>query len=291
VATWALAAVLVEQVAVALSVRVASAANPAGTDPAIAGNAAYFVALMIYLVPHSLVSVSLLTALGTSIARHHTDGDREAVRADVTRGLRILATFTFFATAALIVLAPYLARLVMPRARIPEVESVAPVVIALALGLVPLGAMVLVKRVYFVLEDARGIFFIHIPMALTLVAVSVAGMALDERWWTVCVALGLSLSNVVGLALRGNGLRRRLGGLGGRGVARVHLLAAVAAVVAGSVGFALRVWVMPDLEAVSANPYVMATFVCAVLGVVMGLVYAGMLRSCASRRSTHCCRS
>ena len=52
---------------VLLSVRVATAANPGGADPSIAGNAAYFNALMIYLVPHSLVTVSLLTALGTTI--------------------------------------------------------------------------------------------------------------------------------------------------------------------------------------------------------------------------------
>jgi len=279
VAGWALAAVLVEQAGVMIAVRVASAADPTGANPAIAGNAAYFYALLIYLLPHSVVTVSLLTALGTTIAKHYTGGDAPAVRGDVAKGLRVTGAFTFFATAALIVLAPWLARVVMPTASIDEVRSVGWVVVALAMGLVPLGAMVLVKRVYFVLEDARGIFLIHIPMTITLIAVSYIGMqTLDAKWWTVGVALGLSLSNVVGLALRGGGLRRRIGGLGGRGVARVHILSLLAAVVAAAVGFAMRWWLMPELESASANPYLVGGFVCATIGIVMALVYGLILK-------------
>jgi putative peptidoglycan lipid II flippase len=279
VASWALAAVLVEQAGVMLAVRVASAADPAGDNPAIAGNAAYFVAIMIYLLPHSLVTVSLLTALGTRIAKHYTDGEEEAVRDDVAQGLRVTAAFTFFATAALIVLAPWISRMVMPTASTEVVRSVGWVVVALAVGLVPLGAMVLVKRVYFVLEDSRGIFLIHIPMTITLVAVAYAGMALlDRQWWTVGVALGLSLSNVVGLALRSGGLQRRLGGLGGRRIVRTHLLAFVAAVPAAAVGFALRWWVLPGLESAESNPLLMGAVVCSAVGLAMALVYAAVLK-------------
>ena len=279
VAGWALAAVLVEQAGVIIAVRVASAADPTGANSGIAGNAAYFYALLIYLLPHSVVTVSLLTALGTKIAKHYTGGDAPAVRADVAKGLRVTAAFTFFATSALIVLAPWLARIVMPTASIEEVRSVGWVVVALAVGLMPLGAMVLVKRVYFVLEDARGIFLIHIPMTITLVSVAYLGMkTLDAKWWTVGVALGLSLSNVVGLALRGGGLRRRIGGLGGRGVARVHMVSLLAAVVAALVGFAMRWWVMPELDSASSNPYLVGGFVCATIGIVMALVYGLLLK-------------
>ncbi len=281
VAGWALAAVLVEQVGVTVGVNVASAANPIGNDPGIAGNAAYFNALMIYLVPHSLVTVSLLTALGTTMAKHYAAGDEEATRADVARGLRVTGTFTFFATAALIVLAPMLARLTLPLASLPEVNSVAQVVIALAIGMVPLGAMVLVKRVYFVLEDARGIFFIHIPMAIAWAAVAYIGMVtLDHKWWTVCVALGLTVSNLVGLALRAGGLRRRIGGLRGRGITRLHLIAAFAALVSGLAGWGLTV-VMPTVAEVSGSPQrnvLMGGLVCLVVGLVMAIVYGVVLK-------------
>src|SRR5690606_35525031 len=66
VASWALAAVLVEQVAVALTTRVASEAQArVPGDESIASVAAYDYALAIYLVPHSLVTVSIMTVLLT----------------------------------------------------------------------------------------------------------------------------------------------------------------------------------------------------------------------------------
>ena len=279
IAGWALAAVLVEQVGVTIAVKVASAADPTGASPWIAGNAAYFNALMIYLVPHSLVTVSLLTALGTTVAKHYAAGDIDATRDDVARGLRITATFTSFATAALIVLSPMLARMVLPTVSVDEVASVAWVIIALSLGMVPLGAMVLVKRVYFVLEDARGIFFIHIPMTIAWILTAYGAMWLFQRqFWTFGVALGLTVSNIVGLSLRAGGLRKRLGGLGGRGIARVHWLSALAAVVAGGVGMLIRVYVMPNVDEASSSPILIGGLVCLVVGGVMALVYAAMLK-------------
>ena len=284
IVAWALAAVIVEQIGLAFAVKVATSANPSGADLTIAGPAAYFYALLIYLLPHSLVTVSLLTALNTSMAKKYSGGDIEGVRTDVAKGLRITATFTSFATVALIVLAPWLVRLVLPKVPLDQVNSVAPVLVALALGMVPLGAMVLVKRTYFVLEDARGIFFIHIPMTIAWIVVAYAGKALfDAKWWTVGVALGLSVSNVVGLTLRAGGLRKRLGGLGGRDVTRVHLISALAAIVAGLVGFALRIWVLPPpVDGTSGNivsTYLLGGFVCAVTGIAMAIVYVLILKS------------
>lgn len=278
VAVWALSAVLVEQVAVAFGTRVASAANPGNLDPSIAGNAAYFNALVIYLVPHSLITVSIVTALMTTMSRHFAQGLIDDLRADISRGLRVIATFTFFASAALIVLGPYAVRLALPSAAPEVVRSVAEVLIALSVGLVPLGAMVFVKRVYFVLEDAKGIFFIHIPMALAWMGIAFAIQQLAApRWWTVGVALGLSASNVVGVALRIGGLRRRLGGLDGRRVLRVHIQALVGATAAGLAGWALTV-VLPGAGALTGGVgWIAAAGVCAATGTLMTAVYATVL--------------
>ena len=278
VAGWALAAVAVEQVGVLYATRVTSSANPGGLDPAIAGNAAYFQALALYLVPHSLITVSIATALTTTMSRHYTEGDLPALRGDVSRGLRVIATFTFFATAALIVLAPWMVRLALPTVTPTVVQSVANVVIALAIGLVPLGAMVLVKRVYYVLEDAKGIFYIHIPMALTWMVVAFASQQLlAPAWWTVGAALGMAASNVVGMALRSRGLHRRLGGLDGRRVTRVHLLSAVAAVVAGGVGWAL-VQAFPDVADITRSQvFVMAPLVLVAVALGMAIAYSAVL--------------
>lgn len=282
IAGWALGAVLVEQVGVIVATRVASSASAAAGPGAenIAGNAAYFNAMLVYLVPHSLITVSIATALMTSMARHAAAEDMPAVRADVSRGLRVIATFTFLAAAVLIVLAPWLLRIVLPSESAASIESVAHVLIAMAVGLVPLGAMVLVKRVYYVLEDARGIFFIHIPMTAAWIAVALLGRELLEpQWWTVSVALGMSLSNVVGFSLRIGGLRRRLGGIDGRRVASVHLRALAASLAAGGAGW-LVLQALPRIDEVSGSTWTVvaiAVGVCAGVGIVVTAVYVAAM--------------
>ena len=89
----------------------------------------------------------------------------------------------------------------------------------LALGLVPLGASILVKQAYFALEDGRSVFLIHIPMAIAWIGIAYWVQAqADPRWWVPGVALGLAVSNLVAILLRGWGLRARLGGFDGRRV-------------------------------------------------------------------------
>jgi len=49
-------------------------------------------------------------------------------------------------------------------------------------------------------------------------------------------------------------------------------------VVAALVGFAMRWWVMPELDSASSNPYLVGGFVCATIGIVMALVYGLLLK-------------
>ncbi|WP_430867989.1 murein biosynthesis integral membrane protein MurJ [Demequina aurantiaca] len=251
VISWALAAVVIEQFGVLWATRIAGAAPLAaaaagGNPDEIAGNAAYFQGLLIYLVPHSLITVSIVTALTTSMSRLWAAHDVDGMRAEVSRGLRTIGVFTVLSATVMIVLAPSLVRIVNPTTQPAEVTSVAWVLIGFSIGLVPLGAMVLMKRVYFIFEDARSIFFIHIPMTLALIGVSLAAREfLSPYWWVAGIAVGLSVSNMIGVLLRSRGLRKRLNGLDGRRVLRTYAKATVAAIVAGFAGWGVGL-VLPD---------------------------------------------
>lgn len=284
VAAWALAAVGVEQVGVALTTRVAAAAASAGTQPGvaagaeIAANAAYFQALTLYLVPHSVVTISLATAMYTAMAAHAGRGDMAGLKRDLSHGLRTVGVFTVFATAAMLVLAPYIVALALPTVSGPMVTEIAFVLMALVIGLVPLGATVLFKRVYFVLEDAKSIFFMHIPMTIAWVGVAYGVQALAEpRWWTAGVGLGLAVSNFVGLVLRANGLRRLLGGLDGRRVLTLHLKSLLAAVIAAGVTWPLLRFAPPAEDFVGISGSLGALVVVAIAGAVMLGLYGGGL--------------
>ncbi|MFV0633023.1 murein biosynthesis integral membrane protein MurJ [Demequina sp.] len=275
IAGWGLAAVLVEQVAVLVATQVASAADPTGTSQVIPGNAAYFYAMSLYLVPHSLVTVSIATALFTSMAKHATHDDMASLRMDLSRGMRNTGVFTVFATFAMIVLAPYLVRIAVPSVSASEVTAISQVMTAMLLGLVPLGATVLFKQLYFVLENARAIFFMHIPMALAWMGVAWGVQAtFDNKWWTVGVGLGLAVSNWVGLLLRAGGLRKKLGGIDGRNVLVVHAKALLASLVAAGVGWLVLLAVPEAHELRGWGGLFAAGGIVVGVGLVMCAVYA-----------------
>ena len=279
VATWALGAVVVEQVAVALTSRVATAANPGDLTPEIAGNAAYYDALIVFLVPHSLVTVSIITALFVSMSRLASEHDWVALRHELSRGVRVIGVFTVFASVALAVLAPFIMRVVLPTASPIVIDSVAEVLMVLSLGLIPLGAMVLMKYLYFALEDAKSIFIIHVPMAIAWVGVAYAGRAwMEPRWWAVSVAAGYVASNIIAVALRLAGLRRKLGGLDGRRVAITHLKALFAVIPAGLGGWIVAMLAPGLSELEGATGVAQAALTCAVAGAVMLMLYVAVLR-------------
>ncbi|WP_159451300.1 murein biosynthesis integral membrane protein MurJ [Demequina sp. NBRC 110054] len=278
VVTWALAAVAVEQVGGLAALRVATAVNTDQAE-AIAGNAAYFQAMTIYIVPHSLVTVSLLTALFTSMSRFHTSGNTRGLVGEISRGARVIAVFGVWASATMIVAAGPITRVMMAPSPPDDVAVTIPVLQALSLGLVPLGLMVLVKRVLFVLEDARSIFYIQIPMTIVWVAVAYGVQAVaPARWWTVGVALGLVASNVIAVILRTLTLRKRFGWLDGSRIVPVYaksVLAIIPAVGAGG----LIVWWAPEAATLTGVDGVLTAGALGVaIAVTMFLVYGIILK-------------
>jgi len=282
VAGWALGAVLLDQVGVIVATRVASEAGAVGSelgDVAIAGNAAYFNAMMLYLLPHSLIIVSLLTALATTMSRHAAAEDMAALRSTVARGMRVTTVFGLWSTAVLVALAPAIVRIALPTVEAEVVQAIAYVLMALALGGVPLALQGVFKNVFFALEDARAVFYIQIPVTLVWV-VGMVGLqgVLDPYWWTAGAAFALSIANVVCVVLRGTWVRRRIGGIDGRGYTSLAVRALVAAGASGAVGWSLLRFIpAPDPDDIGPS-LVIAVGALAVLIPLMGVLYWAVLR-------------
>ncbi|MDN4477820.1 murein biosynthesis integral membrane protein MurJ [Demequina sp. SYSU T00039] len=279
VAGWALGAVLLDQVGVLYATRVAGAAPLEDPGSSIAGNAAYFNAMMLYLLPHSLVVVSLVTALATPMARHAAAGDTVALRQTTVRGMRIVTVFSLWSTAVLIGLAPAIVRIALPVQSADEVWAVAQVLMGLALGAVPLGLLLVFKRVFFALEDGRAVFLIQIPVTIAwLGGIFLVHNTLPNRWWTAGVAVALSLSNVIGVALRANGVRVRLGGLDMPTYLWMAARSLVAAGLTGWLGWSLLRFI-PAPDPLDIGRSLLIAFGALVVIVpIMGLVYLALLR-------------
>lgn len=248
VGMWTFAAVLLDQVAVLVTANITSGAPQAASEgvsaAAVAGPGAYSQALMIYLLPHSLVTVSIATALFTGMSAAAAAGDVARVRDIVSRGMRVIGVFTVFATAVFVVLSRPIVKIIVPTLGPESLGAVGNVLAAMALGLAPLGAMVLMKWVYFAFEDGRTVFLIQIPVTIVLViGAGAVWMLAPGQWWAVGAALAMSLSNLVAVLLRIRGMRDRLEGLDLARIVRLHVQLVVSAVIAALLGWlVLHVW-------------------------------------------------
>ena len=240
VASWTVAGLVVGQLGVLVVTRVASAvANTAGGGVGLAGNAVYDNALLVFMLPHSLVTVSLLTALFTGLSARAAANDVPAVRADLSFGLRLVGLFTVIAAAVLIVLAFPLARMLQPGATVQDASALAAVIVAMLLGLPAYGAWAMGQRVFYAYTDARSMFPIQIAMSVIVAVGSLAAQAwAPPRFWVAGAGLSTSVSDVVGALMALSILRRRLAGIDGRGLLRLYLQAAAAAAAAAAAGWA-----------------------------------------------------
>jgi len=274
---WTLGAVALEQIGVVYLKNVTSAAGSTLTASGAiaAGNATFTNALTIYLLPHSLLIVSIVTALFPRMTAAATAGDVDRVRADMSTGLRLVGVFSVFSAAALVVLATPLMKALLPSISTPMVEVGAPVLRALAPGLIALGATVLVKRMYYAFGDGRSIFVIQILATATIAAgMWVATLVLPASQWTVAAAAATAVATWISVLARVNGMRRKLGGIDGYRVLQMYVKAGVAGLISAGIGWALLVALDAGLGTVGWGQAVLA---CSVVGLAMGVAYGVML--------------
>ncbi|WP_240465570.1 murein biosynthesis integral membrane protein MurJ [Cellulomonas iranensis] len=276
VATWTFVGLLIGQIGYVVVSNVAAAAPAAAHDLEVAGNMAYDNAFIIFMLPHSLVTVSLLTALFTRLSARAHDGDVAGVRSDLSTGLRVVGIFTLLAGAGLTVLARPVVQVILPSQPEAAVSAVAGVVVTMALGLPAFGAWSMCQRVYYAYEDARGMVPVQLAMAALVVAGTLLGtVVLPPSWWVAGAGLAMSASYLLGTVLALRALRPRLGGdVDAARVVQTHARAALAVLAAAAVGVA----VLLVVQVVGPGGVVGALVQCAVVGTVMVLVYVGGLK-------------
>jgi len=194
---------------------------------------------LIFMLPHSVVTVSLATAYFTRMSAHARDGDRLALRADISASLRTILMIMTLAVVSLLVVSGPFARLF--GGDDDAVEGMARVLAAYVLGLIPFSVLFVVQRVFYALGDTRTPFFMQCLQAGTFVAGATVVATVPSAWIAVGIALVTSLAGslqtLVGVLL----LRHKLGGIDGRLILRRAALFALAAVPASLVGLLLAV--------------------------------------------------
>ncbi|MGW6789524.1 murein biosynthesis integral membrane protein MurJ [Streptomyces chartreusis] len=209
-AGWLVLLVLANQAAYWVTTRLATTAGLDGGP----GYGAYNNAYALWVVPHGIITVSVVTALMPRMSAAAADGDTAAVRRDVSHALRVSASAVVPAACALFALAQPVMALVFGygRTSAADTAAMAGILMAFAPGLVALSGQYVLSRAFYALSDTRTPFLLNLVIVTLNAGLSLAAAhLLPARWAVTGMAAAYSLALCAGWALTGRVLSRRLG--------------------------------------------------------------------------------
>jgi putative peptidoglycan lipid II flippase len=278
-AVWTVLFVIVNQVAYTVVVRLASS----GTVGGIEGGTGYMVyssAFLIVMVPHSIITVSLATAILPRLSARAAEGDLAGLARTLTGSLRTALAVVLPFAALLPVVAPYIAQVVWGHgAAADDFDSYVPTLALFGPGVVFFTVHYLMLRGFYALERTRTVFFIQCWVAATNIAVAlVLVLNTGATQTSPALVVAYSASYAVGAAISYGVLRRVLGGL--RTGELVRFLVRLLVATAISTGIALAVaWPLHRaIEDSSWLPALLVGGLVTVVDVLAFLVLARLLR-------------
>jgi putative peptidoglycan lipid II flippase len=228
-------------------------------------------AFLIYMLPQGMFSVAIATVLFPSLSRLAVRGDLDGFRATVGRGLRQIAFMLVPAAAVSAVLAEPIVRILYQRGQWHPAQTpvAAACLAAFSAGLVFNGAMLLLNRAFFSLQDN------WVPTAVALANLFL-NAALDFAFYrlgTWGIPLSTAVVNLAGTVVLLVLMRRRIGGIEGARTASATARVALASAAVAAVAYG--VWEPLDAALNRSFPAQVVS-----LGLALGAATATYLGAC-----------
>ncbi|RCG14322.1 murein biosynthesis integral membrane protein MurJ [Streptomyces diacarni] len=188
------------------------------------GYIAYSNAQLIWTMPQSIITVSVMAALLPRLSRAAADGDPGAVRDDISQGLRNSAVAIVPIAFGFLALGIPMCTMIYGSAGVDAARSMGYMLMAFGIGLIPYSVQYVVLRAFYAYEDTRTPFFNTVIVAAVNAAASaLCFLLLPARWAVVGMAASYGLAYLTGVGIAWRRLRDRLGGdLDGRRVVRTY---------------------------------------------------------------------
>ncbi|PRI10738.1 murein biosynthesis integral membrane protein MurJ [Leucobacter massiliensis] len=269
IAAWSLATIAVMQLGGFITNNIVATGSGAGPSTSAMANV-----WLIFMMPHSVIAVSLATAYFTRLSEWGQSGRMGEFIADFSASARQIALVMVFAAVALFAAAPFVARIINFGATPLQVEQFAEALQGYVISLAAYSFLFMVQRAFYALSDTRTPFlFTSVQMGL-VVALSLLLLLAPPARVGMLFALVWSFATIVQAVLATWLLRRKIGAIDGRRISQSlvkFVLAAIPALLAGLlVGWLLRLAV-PGFDAIVAIPFALA------VAAVSGAVYAVLL--------------
>lgn len=270
IAAWSLATITVMQLGGIITNNVVATGSGAGPSTSAMANV-----WLIFMMPHSVIAVSLATAYFTRLSEWGQSGQMKEFRADFSNSTRQIALVMMLAAVALFAAAPFVARIINFDATQLQVDQFSQALQAYVVSLAAYSFLFMVQRAFYALSDTRTPFIftsvqmgivIVLSMLLLLAPASMVGMLFALVW---------SFATIVQAGLAAFMLRRKIGSIDGRRILQSVLRFVAAAIPALAAGL-LTTWLL-NSAVPDANAFFALAFAASVAGVVAA-VYLVMLR-------------
>ena len=216
-ASWAFIFVLISQIGflitVNLATRAAVLAQEQGIDYGV-GYTPYANAYLVMLLPHSIVTISIVTALLPGLSKLAFDKKLSEVRDQLSKALRLTAILTIPASLFFFFFAEEIANAIFFGISEQSAEYIGRVLAAMSLGLIPLSINLVLIRGLNAFENTK--YQVISNLVINLVALTISTWAflnLDVVDITVGLGVALAISYWVGIVCTYYLLRRYSGPL------------------------------------------------------------------------------
>jgi putative peptidoglycan lipid II flippase len=274
--SWTLAMVLVTQIAGIFQSSVASSAVEGRGHGQVASVAASAIAWLIFMLPHSVATVSLATVYFTRISVHVHEGRMQDVRTDLRDGLRIVGLISILSATALITLAYPISRVFV--GEYSATVSLAQVLVAFMVGLLPFSIGFFMQKAFYSLEDTRTPFYITVVQSSLFIVGALAIQQLVEpASRAAALAYLTSAAVTVQAVIAFFVLRKRIGKFAD-GVFATLIRYAIAAAIAGVAGaLTLNAIGGTGIGHFAVRSVATAVIASGIVGVVILVVFVGAL--------------
>lgn len=245
-AGWTLIYVLISQLGYLVTVNVATSAAVRSAQAGITtgvGFTPFTSAYYIMLLPYSIVTISIVTALLPHLSRLAIANDVEEVRKQLIRAIRMVAVVTVPSAVALLLFGPLMTQALYLGISLEDARYIGFVLSALSIGLVAFSINLILIRGFNAFEDTKTQVLSILIINIISVALSYVFLeTLDSYWVTVGLGLAFSVSYIVGLFITISLLRKHIGRLQIGDFAAQHGLLLIASLVGMLPFFAIALY-------------------------------------------------
>lgn len=290
VAAWSFAIVAVSQLSTMATTHITTSAPSVAEKTLglsqfdVAGNATFQNAYTMFILPYSLIAVSVATAVFPKISRSITNHDLSTVRADLSSCLRNVSILMCFFSVAFIVIPMPISLALLPSISIKEAYLMANPLMMLSLGLPLSSAYLIIQRTFYAFEDGKHPFmFCAAQLFVELIIVFSCIQFLPSNYWVTALAAAASFSYILTFPSLVKMIRSRFNNdLDDKQLVITHLKVLAASIVSILVGILFREFIYKWISLDSSNlhgvsRWLLAIFVCAIITIILAIIYISIL--------------